>query len=407
MSGRWGGSERDREKHRETERQRALERTVARDADRDARHGGAAAVSSSTSASTAAAARPLVVQLDGLVLLKMMSHSREAMPDVVSGQLLGLDVGQKLEVTNCFPFPAGLNEADSDAYQLEMMRHLRAVNVDNNTVGWYQSAYLGTFFDQGLLEAQYTYQKHIPASVVVVYDPFQTTKGRLVLKAYRLSDEFMAVYSPSGAGSALVAEGGRPKFSYEEFNKLGLDSCDIFQQVPIKVHNSHLVHGFLYELREEKQSARSLVDVDRHWSANLERVNVNYSAFLEKNLTMLGNTIEQYSQEQGKFQFFLRALARQKQQQADHLKKRQVDNESRAAAGKEPLPEEDLSRNPLFKPLAKPNRLDTYLLSNQIAYYADSIAAVGSQTFQKLYLVDALQKKQQDQAAIDAAASAL
>ena len=341
-----------------------------------------------------AATRPQVVQLDGLVLLKIIAHSRDALPDVVSGQLLGLDIGSKLEVTNAFPFPLGLNEADSDAYQLEMMRHLRTVNVDNNTVGWYQSAYLGTFFDQGLLEAQYTYQRHIPASVVVVYDPFQTSKGRLVLKAFRLSDEFMRVFGASTAGSEA-----RPKFSYEEFNKLGLDSSDIFQQVPIKVHNSHLVHGFLYELREEKQNARTLVDVDRHWASNLGRVELPVASFLDKSLNMLGTTIENYSQEQGKFQFFLRALARQKAQQAEYRQKRAAESEARVAAGKEPLyvTEEELARHPLFKPLAKPNRLDTYLLSNQIGYYADVVGQVAGLNFQKLYLVEALHKKQQQQ----------
>jgi translation initiation factor 3 subunit H len=263
--------------------------------------------------------------------------------------------------------------------------------VDNNTVGWYQSAYLGTFFDQGLLEAQYTYQKHIPNSVVVVYDPFQTSKGRLVVKAFRLSEEFMKVYSPVGAAASQLE--GKPKFSYEEFNKLGLDSCDIFQQVPIKVHNSHLVHGFLYELREEKYQAKKLVDVDRNWSSNLERLNLNYSNFLEKNLTQLGAAIEGYSMEQGKFQFFLRAQQRQKQQQTDYLKRRQTEADHRAATGKDPLPEEDLSKNSLFRPMSKPNRLETYLLSNQIDYYCDSITSVAEQTFQKLYLVEAMQKK--------------
>jgi hypothetical protein len=62
------------------------------------------------------------------------------------GQLLGLDIGSTLEVTNCFPFPNRVESfEDSDAttdlgaeYQIEMMRLLRDVNVDSNTVGWYQ-----------------------------------------------------------------------------------------------------------------------------------------------------------------------------------------------------------------------------------------------------------------------------
>lgn len=76
-----------------------------------------------------------------------------------------------------------------------MMRCLRAVNVDNNTVGWYQSAYLSNFLTPQLLEVQYGYQKTIPTSVVVVVDPYRTSSGRLSIHAFRLSDDFMNLYA--------------------------------------------------------------------------------------------------------------------------------------------------------------------------------------------------------------------
>ena len=49
-------------------------------------------------------------------------------------------------MTNSFPFPStadkqGGDDDDSAEFQMEMMRCLREVNVDNNTVGWYQSTY--------------------------------------------------------------------------------------------------------------------------------------------------------------------------------------------------------------------------------------------------------------------------
>ena len=88
--------------------------------------------------------------------MKIVKHCTEQSPALVTGQLLGLDIGATLEVTDCFPFPnaqtratAEADLADADAldeganYQLEMMRCLREINVDNNTVGWYQSTYLG------------------------------------------------------------------------------------------------------------------------------------------------------------------------------------------------------------------------------------------------------------------------
>jgi len=39
------------------------------------------------------------------VALKIIKHCKECMPALVTGQLLGLDIGSILEVTNCFPFP--------------------------------------------------------------------------------------------------------------------------------------------------------------------------------------------------------------------------------------------------------------------------------------------------------------
>lgn len=46
------------------------------------------------------------VSIDAMVLLKMMNHCTEKVPIQVAGQLLGLDNGGVLEITNCFPFPS-------------------------------------------------------------------------------------------------------------------------------------------------------------------------------------------------------------------------------------------------------------------------------------------------------------
>ena len=55
-------------------------------------------------------------------------------------------------------------------YQVDMMRCLRDVNVDNNTVGWYQSTYLGSFVTHKLIETQYNYQQTFNnKSVVIVH----------------------------------------------------------------------------------------------------------------------------------------------------------------------------------------------------------------------------------------------
>jgi len=49
-----------------------------------------------------------------------------------------------------------------------------------------------------------------------------------------------------------------------------------------------------------------------------------------------------------------------------------TENMARKAAGEEPRPEEDPS-NPIFKPLPEPSRLDSYLITNQVANYCYQI----------------------------------
>ena len=80
--------------------------------------------------------------------------------------ICNLDIGRSLEVTNCFPFPATERGDDDDAteYQMEMMRCLRDVNVDNNTVGWYQSTYFSSFIDDSCIETQFNYQVPVTSS---------------------------------------------------------------------------------------------------------------------------------------------------------------------------------------------------------------------------------------------------
>lgn len=56
---------------------------------------------------------------------------------------------------------------------MEMMRRLRAVNVDHLHVGWYQSTYLGSFVNKTLLDSQFSYQSSIEESVVLIYGKYR------------------------------------------------------------------------------------------------------------------------------------------------------------------------------------------------------------------------------------------
>ena len=319
------------------------------------------------------------VELDGLVVLKIVKHCQQALPAFVTGQLLGLDIGSTLEVTNSFPFPtAERGEADEDSaeYQMEMMRCLREVNVDNNTVGWYQSTYFSSFIDEACVETQFNYQSNIKSCVVLIYDPSRARSSGIALRAFRLTETFMSLY----------AQG---KVTFEALESANLNpSSDVFTELPIKVRNSHLHSALLLELQEE-----CAINTN---AADFSKLELNTNPFLEKQLQLLIDCIEDLQQESNKLQSYERAVQRQKSAQAGYLAKKRAEAQQRKARGEAPLPEEDTSSNPLFKPLTKPSRLDSMLVTNQMAAYLQQVNQFSGQNFVKLFLMQSLNKQVAD-----------
>lgn len=144
--------------------------------------------------------------------MKIIKHSSQQFPTTATGALLGMDVNGVLQITNCFPFPtvdAGTDTQDSasalaaaaprakanTAYQNEMIRLFKEVNVDANNAGWYMSTSMGNFVSQNTIENQFFYQKELnERTVALVHDVSKSSQGALTLKAFRLSPTFMAAY---------------------------------------------------------------------------------------------------------------------------------------------------------------------------------------------------------------------
>lgn len=311
-------------------------------------------------------------QIDGLVLMKMAKHCKECMPGLVTGLLLGLDIGSTLEVTNCFPFPSrGENEeedeeADSALYQIEMMRCLRDQNVDNNTVGWYQSTYMGGYATLDLIETFLNYQENIKRCVCLIFDPQRSNQGVPAVKALKLKDKFMELYRSNNFVSEQLRD---KKITWEE----------VYEELPVRVANNSLVTAVMSGLAPPETSATQ---------ADVDRLSLSNNPFLERNLEFLIECMDDLGVEQQKLQFYARSVARQQSQQLAFVQKRRAENATRRAAGEEPLPEEDPS-NPIFKPVPEPSRIDAYLITNQISNYCSQINVFTGPALSKMYLMDA------------------
>lgn len=143
--------------------------------------------------------------------MRITKHSSQTFPSVATGSLVGMDVNGTLEITNAFPFPAVDSGSDGHdasnmaaaaprakaniAYQSEMVRFLREVNVDAQNVGWYLSTSMGSFINLNTVENQYFYQKELnERTVTLVHDISRSSSGSVSLRAFRLSPMFMASY---------------------------------------------------------------------------------------------------------------------------------------------------------------------------------------------------------------------
>jgi len=308
-----------------------------------------------------------VVQLDGVVVLKIIKHCKDNLNEVVTGSIMGLDFDSTLEVTNCFPLPKLADEEEENAennegeeYQWEMMKCLREVNVDNNAVGWYTSTHMSDFLNSGTVDTQFTYQDKIKKSVALVYDPFKTSQGSLSLRAFRLTPQFMTLYKDGTfTKDSLILS----NFSFKE----------IWEEIPIRLHNSALITAFLTEL-EEVGTAET----------DFEKLDLSTNSYLEKTLEELSKSLEALGQEQTKFQMYQRNMQRQQAQKSAWLQKRRQENAQRKQNGEEPLPEDD--PNSGFKPIQEPSRLESLLSTDQISSYCKDINRFSANSFAKLFL---------------------
>ncbi len=248
---------------------------------------------------------------------------------------------------------------------MEMMRNLRHVNIDHLHVGWYQSTQYGTFLNKALLDSQFNYQHSIEESVVLIYDPLKTSKSTLSLKAYRLTQSAMESYKDYD-------------FTTEALKKTGLCYENVFEEIPIVIHNSYLINTLLCELKE----------ISPPTGDNF--LSLSSGNMLEKNLELLMDYVDDLAQETNKYMNYQRAMTKLQQNKQQYTYKRTQENSARQARGDPPLPDEDLTK--LFKSPQPPLRLESMLMAGQMKNYCTEINKMGASSFGKLFMADALQK---------------
>ncbi|EFY84631.1 Eukaryotic translation initiation factor 3 subunit H [Metarhizium acridum] len=341
------------------------------------------------------------VQVEALVIMKIAKHCSSTFPTVATGSIVGMDQNGVLEITNTFQFPtvegavteghqndasqiaaAAPRQKANIAYQNEMIRHLKEVNVDANNVGWYTSATMGNFVNMGFIENQYHYQKDNDRTVALVYDTSKSSQGNLTLRAFRLTSTFLAAYK----------EG---KFTTESLQKSKLTFRDILAELPINVHNSHLLTSFLHQIptppaEEEVEQPNSVSDLRRDavkppLYPSIDSLDLSIDPFLEKTCDLLLESIESHYTDLNNFQFYQRQVTREQAKISQWQAKRKAENAQRAVAKQPPLPEDEWQR--LFKMPQEPSRLEGMLNAKQVEQYSKQVDGFTSNVTTKMFAV--------------------
>ncbi|KAK2755872.1 hypothetical protein FQN54_005668 [Arachnomyces sp. PD_36] len=345
------------------------------------------------------------VQVEALVVMKVIKHCSQTFPTTATGSIVGMDVNGTLQITNSFPFPvvdapaeshvennatpnaaASAPRAKANAvYQAEMIKMLREVNTDANNVGWYTSSNMGNFVNLNVIENQYFYQKEMnERTVCLVHDASRSAQGALSLRAFRLSPQFMTAFKEN-------------KFTGEHLQKSNLRYQDIFVELPLQIHNSHLLTSYLHQLPTPPPS--DALELPSSLSAltsgpvaessllapNLDNLSLSIDPFLEKNCDLLLESLETHHTENNNFQFYQRSLAREQAKIATWQTKRKAENLSRAQLKQPPLPEDEWQR--LFKLPQEPSRLESMLNTRQVEQYSKQIDGFVSATTGKMFAV--------------------
>merc|ERR1719263_173260 len=222
-----------------------------------------------------------------------MKHCRQNSPQPVTGQLLGLDIDGKMQVTHSFGYvQQGTEEAahqdEGEEYSLAMQRLLREVNVDANSVGWYQTTHLGQFFSNTTIETQYLFQREIPCSILLVYDPLQAAIGKTSFKALRLTQQFMNRHAELQGNTGALND---------------FPASEMFIEYPVYIHSPAIVEAFLVDW--------SLMDASS--TTQIEALDTENQVFLERNMQLLINALQDLGEEQNKLQAYERQAGRQGQ----------------------------------------------------------------------------------------------
>lgn len=182
----------------------------------------------------------------------------------------------------------------------------------------------------------------------------------------------------------------------DSLQKIKLTYKDILVELPVVVHNTHLLTTYLHQIpapppsQSEVDLPTSLAELQRNpirapAYPSLDSLELSIDPFLEKTCDLLLDSIESHYTDLNNHQYYQRQLTREQTKITAWQAKRKAENAARAAAKQTPLPEDEWKR--LFKLPQEPSRLEGMLNARQVEQYSKQVDGFTANVSAKMFAV--------------------
>lgn len=203
-----------------------------------------------------------LVQVDASVILRISKLGREH--PRAFGHLLGMQIGNTVEVTNIMPSVQSKERDDtiSDEEKAKMDEEMEAAfnscyesaGFDTYSVGRYASCpHDQHFTGRTLSTVMHGFAKGHPC-MLLAYDPLRTNMGKLYLKAYVPTDEYLNMHR-----AKLNATAQTQQSDFAAIMAHKVDVAGVLREVPVEISVSSLHKCFLHQLATEPRNVRDKV----------------------------------------------------------------------------------------------------------------------------------------------------
>jgi translation initiation factor 3 subunit H len=209
---------------------------------------------------------------------------------------------------------------------------------------------------------------------VLGYEAHKALQGNLGVSAYRLTNNFYALYR-------------NKKFTTSELKQLNISPSSIVERIPVTLRVNPLQRVLFQSINLQLPSSSVLGDPERFLLAEHDQPS------LERASASVVEVIDDWQQDQNQWMYWWRGAQREQSRYAQALNKKRMENSSRIAQGLAGWTDEEIVAN-LDAPRipTEPSRLDVLLVEASLFSHCSELERVANDAIIKAYTAKAFQQ---------------